>query len=462
MNLTITEFKTSILPGILQKCRSDGSDVQAEIKTFCGHNEITDDDGNAIEVDTVIAGSDITKDDLDDKVQKAVSQHIAKIKASSPPIAEPAQEPVRRIPATCKPYNVTAFKDSHGYTKEEKAYAYTQWIKHAIGDERAKQWLVTHGFLKTMNTIVPSAGGVTLPEQFDADLINLQNQFGAARRICRNVQMSGALTRRPRLTGGATAYWVGEGDAITPADMTLDQIELKARKLACIVPMTRELSDESAINMAEIAITEMARKLAYNEDLAFWSGDGKSTYGSILGIVGKVEALGFSTSATGPQAACASGSDANFATVALGDLAKVMALCPTYAHPGAIWVCSPTVYYSVFVRLEQAAGGNTAQSLVGGTGALQFWGYPVVLLETATSTVGTGIYFMFGNFQMAVDFGDRRALTVTSSDTAVVNSVSAFERDIIFTKATEEIDINVHDLGTTTTVGPVAWAIGHS
>lgn len=45
----------------------------------------------------------------------------------------------------------------------------------------------------------------------------------------------------PKLTGDPTAYWVGEAGAITPSNPTSGALNMRARKLACIVTMPNEL-----------------------------------------------------------------------------------------------------------------------------------------------------------------------------------------------------------------------------
>lgn len=470
MKISLKEFREKHLPGLQEQYKDDKPGLDSALKKFSEEHEVADEDGNPVELaaedpkpETKTAADD--KPDIAGIVKKAVADAIANLPKPRTRVIVgevPTSEKRVTVPATCKSYHVTAFSDSPTHTKEVKAYAFTQCIKASMGNEHAKQWLVNNGFAKALNTLIPMEGAVLLPEQFDTDIINLQNTYGVARRLCRNIQMAGAVTRRPRLTSGATVYFPAEGTTITSADLAFDQIELKARKMAALIPMTKELNDEAALSMGQIAVTEMARKLAYTEDLCFTTGDGTSTYGGMVGLLGKISSLGFSTSATGGQTTFTSGTNSSLASITLADLVKVVALCPTYARNGAVWLVSPTIYYNVMVRLEQAAGGNTAQTVQGGAGGERFLGYPVVLCETAPTAAATTALVYFGNFQMGVDFGDRRNLTVQTSDTATVASVSAFESDMLFTKATQEIDINCHDLSTTSAAGPVVWGIGAS
>jgi HK97 family phage major capsid protein len=51
------------------------------------------------------------------------------------------------------------------------------------------------------------------------------------------------------LTDGAGAYWVGEGERIQTSKSTWIHPEMKAKKLAVIIPVTKEKLDDSTINV---------------------------------------------------------------------------------------------------------------------------------------------------------------------------------------------------------------------
>ena len=60
-----------------------------------------------------------------------------------------------------------------------------------------------------------------------------------------------------------------------------------------------------------------------------------------------------------------------------------------------------------------------------------------------------------GNYRRGVNFGDRRAYSVTFSTEATVGSVNLFSSDQIAVKATERFDIAVHSPGDATDAGPI-------
>ena len=145
----------------------------------------------------------------------------------------------------------------------------------------------------------------------------------------------------------------------------------------------------------------------------------------------------------------------------MNNLTAVVGRCPAYALRNAKWYCSSAVYGAVLLALQAAAGGNTINTIVEGTGQLKCLGFPVELTEvmpTVDTTVSTQILH-FGDLSLASDFGDRRQTTIKFSDSAVVCGVSTFERDETAVVGTMRFDINNHDLGTSTVAGPIVSLI---
>lgn len=78
----------------------------------------------------------------------------------------------------------------------------------------------------------------------------------------------------PRQTGGATAYWVGEGAAPTESQQAFDQIALTPKTVAAFTDMTRQLLMQSSIDVEAFVRLDLATSLALAIDLAGISGTG--------------------------------------------------------------------------------------------------------------------------------------------------------------------------------------------
>lgn len=68
-------------------------------------------------------------------------------------------------------------------------------------------------------------------------------------KVCKHESMISDTQKLPRLTDSGSASWVGEGEAINTTLPKFEYPQLKACKLAVIVPVTREKIDDTVINV---------------------------------------------------------------------------------------------------------------------------------------------------------------------------------------------------------------------
>ncbi len=71
-------------------------------------------------------------------------------------------------------------------------------------------------------------------------------------------------------------------------------------------------------------------------------------------------------------------------------------------------------------------------------------------------TINNEPFFLFGDMRRAAVFGDRRQLTLAISEHA------NFATDELTFRATERVDINVHDVGDASVAGPIVGLIGNT
>lgn len=341
-----------------------------------------------------------------------------------------------------------------GMKADQRAYAFGKWFMSFAGrgNPLCAKWCEEHG-IKTHVEGTDTAGGYAVPEQFVGDLINLVNQYGVFRQNARVVPMTSDTFRQPRVSGRLTAYWVGENTAGTASDSTLDAIALVAKKLMVLTSLSSELNEDAAMSLGDFIMQDISRAFAYAEDLAGFTGDGTSTYGSIVGVSNGLASLNGVDDGGGMVLAAGN----LFSEFTLANLNAVVGRLPTYARPGAKWYCSPTVFDNVIARLALAAGGALPIDIVNGVSTPKALGYPVVLTEVLpTSDANSQIALLFGNLQQSSTFGDRRQPTITT-DTSLY-----FTQDAIAIKGTERIDIDNHDLGTSSVAGPIVCLISAS
>jgi HK97 family phage major capsid protein len=212
------------------------------------------------------------------------------------------------------------------------------------------------------------------------------------------------------------------------------------------------LDEDAVISIADDLAGEMAYAFAIKEDQCGFIGDGTSTYGGIIGVAVKI----LNAANTAGAVDCATAGHDTFAEVDNGDLAALMGKLPIYARANAKFYCSGVASSLVFGRLKATAGGNTVQNLEGAPG-MTYLGRPIVetqVLATSTGDLNNAVMLLYGDLSKAATMGERRGISIARSDQRY------FENDLIGLRATQRVDIVVHDLGDTSTAGPVVALIG--
>jgi HK97 family phage major capsid protein len=336
---------------------------------------------------------------------------------------------------------------------EELAYRFAQWwfATNLPGDSplraKAATFCADNGIptIKALNEGINEQGGALVPPEFDNMLIRLLEQFGVFRRYTRINQMASDTKMIPRRTAGVSAVWVGEGGSITDSTPTYDNVQLVAKKLASRVVMSSEITEDSAISIADQLAFEIGTAFALAEDQAAFLGDASPTYGGITGITQKL--LGLSgTIANIAGLFVATGN--LFSEFILKDFNGTVALLPQYADTAqTAWYCHRSFYYGTMQTLELAAGGNTIREVATGDRSPRplFLGYPVNFTQVMPRTdANSQIAAILGDLSMGTVMGDKRQRTLFTDP----YSLSA--NDQIAVRGTERIDIIIHDVGNAT------------
>lgn len=342
-----------------------------------------------------------------------------------------------------------AFK---GKTAEADAYKAGRWLMASImNDARSRQWCRDHGIeIRVQTEGVNTAGGFVVPDVMERAIIDLREKYGVFRANARVLPMSSDHSIIPRRTGGVTAYFVGEADAITESQKSWNQVELTAKKLGALTRMSTDLSEDAIINLADDLANEMAYAFAVKEDQCGLDGDGTSTYGGMFGIRTKFVDGNHTAGYDAGTSPC---TDWSHITIA-DEITTVMSKLPSYALPRAKWYISPAGKAGCFDSLALQAGGNTTREIAAGAEPM-FAGYPVVVTSAMPSAPTNGtVAILFGDLSMSTTFGDRRGITIKVSDQRYL------EYDQIGIQATERFCIVNHDIGDTSTAGPVVALVG--
>ena len=326
--------------------------------------------------------------------------------------------------------------------KNQKAYVFGQFARHLAGVKSATKWLQSNGHMKAQVEGTTTAGGFTVPDIVSSDLIYLREMYGVARRNSRIYPMSSDTLLVPSATGSTTVYYASEATAITDSQLTFAQVSLSAKKLAVLTIASKELGEDTVIDLGASLARDMAYAIAKEEDNACFNGDGTSTYGSITGILQAVYGLNGTKAniagvVNGPLL-----TGANFANFTLANFQQMVAKLPTYAD-NAKWYMHKDLFFNGVADKLIALGGNAILDIQNAyTQAPTLFGYPIEWVQNMPkSPAATTPVAVLGDLTKGVAFGDRRSMTVEVSDQV------KFVEDALTYKATERFAFNAHDVG---------------
>lgn len=122
---------------------------------------------------------------------------------------------------------------------------------------------------------VATDGGYAIPPEYATSIIELirkRNPFESLNVM--RLNLSRYHFKMPKITTGASAYWVGEAAAITETDVKFGMLTLEPRKVANIVYASKEM-----VNAADAAIVatienDMARAIVDKMVVGFLYGNG--------------------------------------------------------------------------------------------------------------------------------------------------------------------------------------------
>jgi HK97 family phage major capsid protein len=451
--ITLDNFKTALQNAAAQKGADGVAHVKAVMLADC---VVTDADGMPIDpanLDVVISPAAAAPGVEETDMTKPNAEEVAKaIRSEIRAAVADAGVAVRKgIVTNDLPNLPRAYGKSKSFGNAQDAYRFGRFLFAVAGNAKSADWCARNGInLKAHLETVNSAGGFLVPDEFEATLISLREKYGVMRANARVYPMGRDTLNIAVRKAGLTSYWAGETAAGTESTLTFGNCGLVAKKLFALTTASSELVEDAIVSVADTVADEIAQEFAYREDDAGFNGNGTNTYG---GMVGLQNVLG---SASVSDTAIGTGDISNTSTgVTLPLVAAWLAKLPAYGiTPNTKIYCNKAVYHAVFERLAMTAGGTTATEIQNGASP-RFFGYPVVFTQVMASAIATGTNDVdiayVGDLSLGVAFGDRRATTIRTSDSAL----NAFEQDEIVIRGTQRVDIVCHSPGDSSTAGPI-------
>ena len=398
-----------------------------------------EDEADAVraEVEEEVKASTKMEDDKEeDKAAKSAVALVADL------VKKQAAEGRRRVAAATPVVTAPALQGNLKHLKDaETAHGLGQFFLGSMGNKSAQQWVSDRYGAKAHGETNNSLGGFLVPDELEQAIIDLRAQFGKFRANTRVLNMSRDTLLINRIAGGLTASFVGEGSSISETDASFDQVSLVARKAATLTKYSRELAEDSVVNLGDFLAGEVARAFANAEDEAGFNGDGSSSNGGIVGLKNAVGSAGQKT-----------GSGNAYSELTLADFTGTVGLAPEYVFSQGTpkWYMSTQFYHTVVLDLLADAGGNTNLTLAGGVAVPSLFGYEVVLADVLPKTeANSQLCAYFGALELGATMGDRRPTEIAVSEDRF------FEADQIGVRGTTRFDINCHDVGDSSTAGAI-------
>jgi len=434
--------------------RAELAEMEAEVAAVLNMAESESRELTAEELETVESAIG-KKDDQSDGKIAAKKAELARAEKFERFKAEELKNKYGALPTfkddPLATYKIPAKAKSTGNLKhfksEEEAYASGQFLLAAVYDNHsAKQWCNDNGLvLNDMRSDQNAKGGFLIPQPLANVVVELREQFGVMRRSAQVWPMSSSTESIPKLAGEVTAYFTAQLEDITESDMSLAQVQLQAKDLYTLIPVSAQVSVDAVVSVAELLARSIAQAQANKEDECGFNGDGTSTYGHINGL---------SSALTGLSRVTAT-SQATFSALTLASFEAAKGRVKRYAGMQPAWYISSTGYYASMDRLMNAAGGNTNINLAAGS-PMTFLGDPVIFTQVMQSslTTATGtVACYYGDMRMSVLFGDRAGMAI-DSDRSIF-----FKKNAIALRSWSRFDINVHETGSATVPGAMVGLI---
>lgn len=311
-----------------------------------------------------------------------------------------------------------AFQQPKHFASSQDAFIAGQYFAALNGDRRAGD------ILAAQSVGTDDKGGYSVPDPLSSSLINLLEDFGIARRRCRRIVMGSNTWQVPKLINHAAISYPDEAAAIGLTDVTFDQVQLVAKKIAAIVKMSTEIVEDSIVSMMDTVVSSLAYSIAIAEDSNLFNG-----------VVGGINTVGIKGDAGVAEISTVDVDSLTLDTFT--DVVIASGVQPIECSPA--WYINPTLYYGKIRNLLNDAQGNHIGNLENGQ-SLRLLGYPVHLtsvLPQAPSAVSGDLLAVFGDLSVGCYFGDRRTPTFK-----VLNELYA-ENDQLGIQVTERIDARV-------------------
>ena len=266
---------------------------------------------------------------------------------------------------------------------------------------------------------VDEDGGYLVPEEFRPTVLRLIELYGVGRRGATIIPMASSTMRIPALTDSVEVFWLGENKTFTQSKATFHMVELVAKKLCCLIPLTGELLQDSSIPLANLLANLLAEAVAAEEDRVIFAGDtgAGDPFDGILSVAGTVVVT-------------MDGGETAFTDLNYDHLIKMPSRLPKSARNGSSFYLHSTILELVSFLKDNEGRYIWTNPQADRPGRIA--GYPyeeVDQMPDITESAADTPFIVFGNLKN-VYLGDRLRMSIRTSEDAGFKDFVTFLRMI--------------------------------
>jgi len=258
--------------------------------------------------------------------------------------------------------------------------------------------------------------GYAVDTELSAEIRHLTTVFGVARREFFSTPLSKNAYEANALATDVTVGWVVEANVIPSTEIVLSQEELKLKKLAAIVTLTRELLDDEEVDLFSFIATRVAQGFAMAEDRAFFMGTGNAdtANGGFMGIAQNA----------GVPIVRLTGA---VATLTVDKVYEMQDLLPEGAHANAKYYGNRTIKTQVRL-LKDVEGRFLYNDPINNSGFATLAGKPFVSVEVMPARTAVpatnGIVLLLGDLKKSSILGFKNGLVADRFNAGTVRNVA--------------------------------------
>lgn len=337
--------------------------------------------------------------------------------------------------------------EEKGYNKiEKKIFGFAKEVEGLEGKEKVARFIkaIFNRDKETARAISGKAmtegtdnqGGYLVPDEFRSEVVRLAETFGIVRNQCRVIPMKRDTLNLPKITASVSVYWPGETNAGTVSAPVLGQVQLLAKTLVGLTPISNELLEDADVDTVSLLAELFAEAIAGEEDGQGLIGTGAP----FTGVMNDTD-INIVTLSSGKT---------DFSDVDADDLRDVISKVKPLALSGAGFYMHRAAWGEIQKIKEDGRHISNFQNPIisgdasKGTGIVGYiWGYPVFLAEKMDGVSGADKKcILFGNLRFAY-LGDRKQMTMAVSEEATIGTTNLFESNMSAVRITERIGFKV-------------------